>query len=109
MLVQVKDNQVIRKTLPKTGVLSDGRTVSGYNLLSEDVLKIEGWLPLEENKPTHNPDTEYLHFEGYDIQADKVIANYIIIAIPPSPPPEPSPVDYLIDLDYRLSLIELGL
>jgi hypothetical protein len=28
---------------------------------------------------------------------------------PPPPPPQPTEADYLIDLDFRLSLLELGL
>ena len=29
-------------------MLSTGETVSGYHLLDEEILKDEGWLPLED-------------------------------------------------------------
>jgi hypothetical protein len=37
--------------LPTSGQLADGRWVSNYHLLPEDVLLKEGWLPADEAKP----------------------------------------------------------
>jgi hypothetical protein len=85
MYAKVIDGQVVQIGLPTTGTLSDGRSVSNYNLLPEAVLLAEGWLPYQENKPEYNPETQYLQLSGYDIQQDKVIANYeavLIIHIP---------------------------
>jgi len=37
------------------------------------------------------------------------LADVIPTERPPAPPPEPNQDDYLLDLDYRLSMTELGL
>lgn len=97
--VKVEDNQVIQTGLPSTGVLRDGSTVSGYNLLDETTLRNEGWLPLEENRPEYNIETQYLEFQGYEILVDKVIANYIVKDI------EPQIVDEAMD-DEKVAMAE---
>jgi hypothetical protein len=85
---KVENGQVIQVGLPTTGTLKDGSTVSGYNFLPESVLLEEGWLPLKDNPPVYNADTEYLERTGYTVGATEVIANYSIkqkepvIAIP---------------------------
>ena len=76
MYVKIENNEVIETQLPTTGTLSNGCTVSGYNFLDEEILKAEGWLPLEENKPEYNEQTQYLEFTNYSILEDRVIANY---------------------------------
>lgn len=76
---KVENGQVVRVGLPTTGILQDGSTVSGYNLLPESVLLDEGWLPLVDNKPEYDEETEYLEFVDYEVIPDvKVVANYII-------------------------------
>lgn len=79
---KIENGQVTQVDLPTIGILTQGEnagcTVSGYNLLSADVLKAEGWLPLVDNPPEYNQDTEYLGHGGYTAQADKVIANYVV-------------------------------
>lgn len=76
---KVENGQVIQIGLPSTGTLKDGSTVSGYNLLPESVLLDEGWLPLVDNKPEYDEETEYLEFVDYEVIPDvKVVANYII-------------------------------
>ena len=47
-MIQVINNEIAQTKLPKTGTLSTGETVSGYHLLDENILKEEGWLPLED-------------------------------------------------------------
>ena len=64
--VKVEGNQVVSTELPEVGVLKDGRMVSGYHLLPEDVLKEEGWLPLVDNPPAFDPSSEVLKFVGYE-------------------------------------------
>ncbi len=108
----VENNQVTKVGLPQTGYLKDGCSVSGYNLLDHETLLQEGWLPLLDEPPEYDHDTHYLQHDGYDIQGDEVVVRYEIVEIPPQPvsePPLPTVEDYLIDLDFRLSLIELGL
>ena len=75
-MVQVIDNKVVKIRLPKTGILRDGSTVSGYHLLDESILRDEGWLPLEKDIPDYDPNTQFKVFDRYEIMADKVIAIY---------------------------------
>mgnify|MGYP001047545328 FL=1 len=77
--------EVIEKPLPKTGTLKDGRTVSGYDLLPEETLIQEGWLPLIEQKPEYDEETQLLQFDKYIIEEDKVIAVYTAIDVPQEP------------------------
>jgi len=105
--VKVENNQVVKIGLPKTSKLKDGRTVSGYHLLSEEVLRQEGWLPLIDNPPEYNPEMQYIVHDGYEILTDKIIKKYKIENIP-EPEPQPSIEEYLLDLDFRISCIELG-
>ncbi len=89
-LVQVKDSQVVKTSLPKTGTLSDGRTVSNYDKLSFSVLLSEGWLPLEDVKPQFNYQTQTIKFSHYDILENKVVSVYTVDdKADPSPPPKP--------------------
>ena len=81
-MIQVINGKIKQYSLPKVGTLSDGRTVSGYHLLDEDLLKDEGWLPLEDNPPEYDVETQYLANDGYEILEDKVIKKYRIEEIP---------------------------
>lgn len=76
------NNGTVKYKLPKVGTLKDGRTVSGYHLLDEEILKEEGWLPLEDNPPEYDIETQYLVQDGYEILEDKVIKKYRIEEIP---------------------------
>ena len=77
-MIQVIDGEIKQYNLPKTGTLSTGETVSGYHLLDEDILRDEGWLPLEDIKPEHDEETQYLIQDGYEILENKVIKKYKI-------------------------------
>ena len=78
-MIQVIDGKIEQYFLPKTGKLSTGETVSGYHLLDPEILEQEGWLPLEDNPPEHDPETEQLINDGYEILEDKVVRRYLII------------------------------
>ena len=103
-MIQVIDGEITKYNLPKTGTLSDGRTVSGYHLLDEEVLLDEGWLPLEDIKPEYDEETQYLINDGYEILEDKVIKKYKVENIPELTPPEPSEIDML---NNRIAELEL--
>jgi hypothetical protein len=109
---KVENGQVTQTNLPKTGILTAGElagySVSDYDKLPEDILLAEGWLPVTDNLPVFNPETEYLEHAGYIIGETEVVTNYNVKLKEPVTY-EPTELDYLIDLDYRLSLIELGL
>ena len=81
-MIQVINGEIKQYSLPKTGILKDGSTVSGYHLLDEEILKEEGWLPLEDNSPEYDRETQYLINDGYEILEDKVIKKYRIEEIP---------------------------
>lgn len=81
-MIQVIDNEIKQYNLPKTGTLKDGSTVSGYHLLDEEILLDEGWLPLEDNPPEYDEETQYLVTDDYEILEDKVIKRYMIEDIP---------------------------
>ena len=57
MYVKIENGNVIQVGLPESGMLKDGRTVSGYNLLPDNALKAEGWLPLEQVMPDYDRNT----------------------------------------------------
>ena len=77
-MIQVINNEIKQYSLPKVGALKNGSTVSGYHLLDEETLLDEGWLPLEDNPPEHDEETQYLVNDGYEILVDKVIKKYKI-------------------------------
>ena len=81
-LIQVISGEITQRSLPKTGTLKNGSTVSGYHLLDEEILLDEGWLPLEDNLLEYDEETQYLVNDGYEILEDKVIKKYRIEEIP---------------------------
>ena len=81
-MVQVENGQIVKYSLPKVGILKDGSTVSGYHLLDEEILREEGWLPLEDIQPEYDVETQYLANDGYEILEDKVIKKYRVEDIP---------------------------
>lgn len=78
MYVKIENGNVTEVTLPQSGVLKDGRTVSGYNLLPDAVLKAEGWLSLEQTIPSYDAETQHLEHDSYVIETDKVIETFTI-------------------------------
>lgn len=99
-MVQVENGEIIQYSLPKTGTLKDGRTVSGYDALMKSGVELstqEGWLPLEDNPPTYNEETQYLVDNGYEILVDKVVKKYIVENVPivEDIPTQPSEIDLL--------------
>ena len=81
-LIQVINGEIAQYSLPKTGTLKNGSTVSGYHLLDNEILLNEGWLPLEDNPPEYDEETQYIVNDGYEILEDKVIKKYRIEEIP---------------------------
>lgn len=81
-MIQVIDGEITQYSLPKTGILKNGSTVSGYHLLDEEILKEEGWLPLEDIKPDYDEETQYIANDGYEILEDKAIKKYRVEEIP---------------------------
>ena len=72
MYAKIENGNVVQVGLPQSGVLNDGRTVSGYNLLPANVLKAEGWLPLEQIIPAYDAETQQIVHDSYVVKTDKV-------------------------------------
>jgi hypothetical protein len=114
---KVVNGQVERVGLPTTGILKNGCTVSGYNLLTEDELFDEDWLPYIDNQPIYDIETQYLEFVDYTIIPNtEVIANYIVKTRVPQPPSEIDEIkddalniaEILLDLGIRIEMLEMG-
>lgn len=99
-MLQIINNEIVKYSLPKTGTLSTGETVVNYHLLSPEILKQEGWLPLIDEPPEYDSETEYLTHDGYDIQENKVVKKY---KVEPIPEPQPDPIEKLME---RLDTLE---
>jgi hypothetical protein len=78
-----------------------------------EILEFDGW----ENYETYDDNSELgqkilKHAPFYDEVRDEETGELIDITSTERPielPPEPTEMDYLLELDYRLSMIELGL
>lgn len=112
-MIQIVNGEIKKYNLPKVGKLKDGSTVSGYDLLDEDILQEEGWLPLEDTQPEYNNETQYLLHDGYEILEDKVIKKYKIENIPEPLEPTPSELEelanYVLGVDFRVVMLEMGM
>lgn len=107
----VENNVIVSTDLPATGVLPDGRTVSGFDKLDEDTLKTVGWYPVEDaGVPEHNPDTHSVNrILEFDAKEEVVNAVYTFIEIPPQPAPDSLPVTTQDQLDALVAkLVEKG-
>ena len=102
-MIQVIDGEITQYSLPKVGTLKDGRTVSGYHLLDENILKEEGWLPLEDNPPEYDEETQYLVNDDYEILEDKVIRKYKIVDIAE----EVEPRDLEVEIEELRHIIDI--
>lgn len=73
---KVDGGAVVQVGLPDRGVLSNGRQVTNYHRLPEEILLGEGWLPLEETRPEYDPDRQDLVDEGYEVFTSKVVQKW---------------------------------
>ena len=64
--------------LPKKGTLSDGRTVTNYDKLSEDILLAEGWLPFVEEIPEYDQQTQYIVPVNFRVEAAQIVREYAV-------------------------------
>jgi len=75
----VKGNEVILDYLPSKYELN-GQAVANYHLLDKETLLAEGWLPLINEKPEYDYESEELIVDSYDINSDSVVKNYKVVA-----------------------------
>lgn len=66
---QVQNGQIVQIGLPDTGII-DGRTVSNYDLLPNDVLRAQGWIPCTEIQPDYDTGTQQLVVDSEMVSAD---------------------------------------
>jgi hypothetical protein len=108
-LIQVINGKIAQYSLPKTGTLKNGSTVSGYHLLDNEILLDEGWLPLEDIVPEYDEETQYLVTDEYEILDDKVIKKYKIENMPEPTEPEPDKIEILenkiVELERTIDII----
>lgn len=71
--------------LPSSAQLQDGRWVSGYNQLPDDVLAFEGWKPVQEGRPDYDPITQTLVQDTVEDAADAILITYRVDALPVDP------------------------
>ena len=82
----------VRDRPPRTGVLSDGRTVSGLHQADAATLADAGWLPVvDDTEPTYDPDHERVVAADtsqwmVDTSAGEVTRTWTVQPLPPSPP-----------------------
>ena len=79
---RVENGVVTDVGLPNVGILADGSTVSGYNALPVDVLAAEGWLPLTDDTPEWNTETEMLTTPTYTVTETGVTVVYTVESVP---------------------------
>lgn len=77
--------QIVSEELPEVGYRFDDRSVSGYNRLAPGDLKEDGWLPMVQEIPEYDPETQLLQHSGYIIGDDQVTEIYTVIDKPIEP------------------------
>jgi hypothetical protein len=117
--VKVENGQVVQIGLPTTGILTqagfEGCPTSDYDKLlyisdNPEIpsLKAEGWLPLTDNPPVFNPETEYLEHAGYSVGETEVVVNYtvkpIVITLP-----QPTQEEKLAILEQQIQDLSIAL
>lgn len=104
---RVEKGEVTEIGLPETGILKDGRTVSGYNLLPEKILKKEGWVIVEEERPAYDQATEHLVGPNYKVKGNKVVAEYTVERNATPQPVVDERAKLINEIDGALTLAEL--
>lgn len=108
-MIQVINGEITLEQLPLVHQLSTGEMVSNYLKLPKETLEEEGWLPLEDNPPEYDEETEELIDEGYEILKDKAIKKYKVVEKTIEINEQDILENYVLDVDYRLAMIEMGL
>jgi len=65
--------------IPNVYKLIDGRTVTNYNLLPEDELKLEGWMNVIEHKPNFDLETQQLEISTKEIVNGEIVVTYVAV------------------------------
>ena len=76
MYVLIEDGVIVQDSLPLSGYLKDGRSISGYSMLPEEVLLGEGWLQAERVMPEYDPATQRLVVDSVETTGNKAVITY---------------------------------
>lgn len=86
--VKVVANEIVETEIPESGVLPDGRQVSGFDKLPDAALKSLGWVPVADpGPPVVNEETQVVEQELVVAPTGDVAAVYTVVELPPSPDP----------------------
>lgn len=83
MWAYINNNTVttIQPELPKVW-----ENISNFHMLSADEVRPYAWLPLSQNIPAHDADTEIAVSQGYSISETAVVEDFAIAPKPVTPP-----------------------
>ena len=106
-MFKVIDGKIVERSLPRSGCLKTGQSVSGYDklMLSDPkIAKEEGWLPVKEIIPKHDPKTHILVLGSEKVLTDRIEVTYVTEAILIADPTEK--VVELPEIEARLKGLE---
>lgn len=104
---RIDGDTVSASQIPRIGRLSDGRTVSNYRALPDDVLYAEGWREvIDGGQPDHDPETQRVR-RTLEAQGDEVRAVYTVEDRPPPPPEDTSDEDFRQAVEAATSIADL--
>lgn len=76
----IVENGIVKKTikeLPITYTFADGSKTGNFNLVPVETLIAEGFYPMTVEDVSFNPKKQIKAFNGYTVNADNVVKNYI--------------------------------
>ncbi len=100
-MIQVKNGKVLKTSLPKNGFLADGRAVSNYNHLPQQILEDEGWVEPKVVMPPLGKDQEYGSLKYEQVKDEWVETREVV-----DKPPVIEVVDPLDELRRRIEALE---
>lgn len=105
----VENGLVVNTNIPEVETLPDGSQVSGFDKLPPEDLKKLGWLPIQEvSAPAHDSNTQIVIDDGLKVVGDKVVRQWRVDVIPPSPPTIEDKFDSLVGLLVTKGTITQG-
>jgi hypothetical protein len=107
--VKVENGEITDTEIPEVGQLEDGRHVSGFDKLPDEILADMGWVPVTDpGPPVIDEETQTVQ-QDYVLEekTGEVTAVYTVTDIPVPPPPE-APIQEQVESLFTL-LVAKGL
>lgn len=76
-------------------------TVSNFHYLPREILADEGWLPIEDEEPVYDPNTQQLVESGLRVETARVVRTWVAEYLPPA---LEAPVDTVAPADGATAL-----